>query len=285
MRSMTLYLYSGTYMNIDTLILQPLPYHEFIGYDRPGAGQSCKWCVKNTSGLYLAPGFMRFRPDRTDLREILEQTFDRQVYDESCFNCVGPRAYTEHIIRHRDANDPQLINLRLFEPYRLYPFMWVETLSIFHDVQPDTSLQLADFMKRCYSIHLFGHMSDQFNITRGSLIDLLFDRFDLGDLRPKIPNRDQLNNNVQFIHPSLYIYNHQKRGRFLGRDTIYLRLNQTISNENVRWNIDIHVSNGTTICSPTQSMFNLNQAQVNIVYTKCLMYHLNQHQLIHKPFI
>jgi hypothetical protein len=118
-------------------------------------------------------------------------------------------------------------------------------------------------MKRSYSLHLFGHVSDQLDVTRGSLIDRLFDRYDLGDLRPKIFNRNQSNNDVRLICPSLYIYTRRKQGRFLGRDVIYLRLNQTFGNEHVRWNITMHVSYGTVILPRRTSLSDLNQAQIN----------------------
>ena len=39
MRAISLYLYGGTYMDMDALILQPLPKEEFIGFDRSGAGE------------------------------------------------------------------------------------------------------------------------------------------------------------------------------------------------------------------------------------------------------
>jgi hypothetical protein len=61
-------------------------------------------------------------------------------------------------------------------------------------------------MERSYSLHLFGHVSDQLDVTRGSLIDRLFDRYDLGDLRPKIANRDRPNNDVRLIYPSFDVH-------------------------------------------------------------------------------
>jgi hypothetical protein len=182
------------------------------------------------------------------------------VYNPSCFTCVGPAPYTLHIIEDRNKNNSELINLKLLEPHRLYPYIWTETSIIFHKVEQDTTLELADLMKRSYSLHLFGHVSDTLDITRGSLIDRLFDRYDLGDLRPKIFNR---NNHIRLRCPSLYIYTRQKQGRFIGRDVIYLRLNQTFGNEHVRWNISMHVSNGRIILPRGTSLSNLTQAQIN----------------------
>ncbi|CAF2382267.1 unnamed protein product [Rotaria sp. Silwood2] len=262
-RGISLYLYGGTYIDMDILILQPLPRHEFIGFDRSDSSESCLWCVKNTLGLYLSPSLMRFRSRRKVLREILENTFDHQVYNESCFNCVGSKAFTEHIIQHRDMNDSQLINLKFFEPFRLYPFTWRKTLLIFHNVQKDASLQLADLMIRSYSLRFFGHISDQFSIVHGCLIAFLFDQLDLGVVRPKILNRGGKKTVARVIHLPLYIYTDRKQGRFLGRDVIYLRAGKRISDENVKWNISIHVSNGTIIYSNTSFLSNLNQAQIN----------------------
>src|SRR5579871_6657422 len=45
LRTIALYLYGGTYMDMDALILQPLPNEEFIGYDQSGADNQCEWCV------------------------------------------------------------------------------------------------------------------------------------------------------------------------------------------------------------------------------------------------
>jgi hypothetical protein len=268
LRTIAVYLYGGTYLDMDALILQPLPNEEFIGYDQIDPNERCVWCIGNTSNLYLAPGVIRFRPHRKVLRDILEEAFDSRVYNPSCFTCVGPRLYTLHIIEDRSNNDSELINLKLLEPHRLYPYIWTETSTIFEKVEQDTSLELADLMKRSYSLHLFGHISGKFDIVRGSLIDRLFDRYDLGNLRPKTFNQNQSKNHVYLMCPSLYVYTRQKQGRFLGRDVIYLRLNQTLGNEYVRWNITVYVSNGTVILPRTTSFWNLNQAQINRILNK-----------------
>jgi hypothetical protein len=263
LRTVALYLYGGTYLDMDALILQPLPNEEFVGFDRINPAHRCNWCVGNASNLYLAIGVMRFLPHREVLRHILEKTFDHRVYDPNCYSCLGPFPYTHRIIEDRKKNDSELTNLKLLEPHRLYPYIWTETATIFHKVEQDTSLELADLMKRSYSLHLFGHISGKFDIVRGSLIDRLFDQYDLGNLRPKNSNRNRSNNDVRVICPSLYIYTRRKQGRFLGRDVIYLRLNQTFSNEHVRWNITVYVSNGTVILPRTISLSNLTQAQIN----------------------
>ena len=263
MRAISLFRYGGTYMDMDALILQTLPREEFIGFDRSGAGDGCAWCAKNTSGLYLAPGFMRFRPNRTVLREILEDTFDRNRYDPTCFNCVGPKAFTEHILQHKERNSPDTNTLKLLEPHRLYPFMWKETLPIFQDVQTDTSLFVSDLMKRSYSLHFFGHMSDQHRIARGSIIDILMDRLDLGETRPKIVNRDPKTVVPSLIHLPIYVFTPKKQGRFVGRDVVYLRINKLFAAENVLWTLNVVVSNGTMHFPVRRSFHNLNQAEVN----------------------
>lgn len=265
MRAISLFLYGGTYIDMDALILQPLPREEFIGFDRSGAGDGCPWCAKNTSGLYLAPGFMRFRPNRSVLREILENTFNRLVYDEACFNCVGPKAFTEHIFLRREKNDTEIFNLKLLEPHRLYPFMWKETYAIFQEVHNDTSLLLADLMKRSYSLHFFGHMSDKYTVARGSIIDALFDRLDLGGIRPMIVNRDPVIFIPRLNHLPLYVYTPRKQGRFLGRDVIYLQLNKTFELENIKWSMNVFVSNGTLTYRHRRVLTDLNQAAVNSV--------------------
>ena len=266
-RTVALYLYGGTYMDMDALILQPFPRQEFIGLDRTGLGDDCPLCISNTSGLYLAPGVFRFRPHRSVLRRIHQQTFTTKVYDPSCFNCVGPKAYTFHITQSRQNNDFELVNLQLLEPHRLYPFMWNQPSLIFSRVQPDTSLELADLKKRSYSLHLFGHVSAALSIARGSLIDLLFNQLHLGNARSNASSvslsSDQSNINVQLIHPLLYVYSSRKQGRFVGRDVIFLRVRHTSTHSHLRWNITIHVHNGTIALPSRLSLSDLNQAQMN----------------------
>ena len=72
MKAIVMYLYGGTYMNMDRVILQPLPLHEFIGLYRSKDGDDCTWCLKNTSGLYPSFDFMRFRPGHKIFYEILD---------------------------------------------------------------------------------------------------------------------------------------------------------------------------------------------------------------------
>ena len=268
-RTVALYLYGGTYLDMDALVLQPFPRQEFIGLDQTEMGVQCPICIPNTAGLYLAPGVIRFRPRRSVLRRILQQTFTATAYDPSCFNCVGPKAYTFYITQSRQNNDAELLDLQLLEPDRLYPFMWTEPSLIFLRVQPYTSLELADLMKTSYSLHLFGHMSAELNIARGSLLDLLFDRLDLGNLRLNapsfFPSSDQLNVHAQLIHPLLYVYTPRKQGRFVGRDVIYLRVTHTFAHSDPRWNITIHVHNGTIVLPSHRSLVNLSQAEINLI--------------------
>ena len=264
-RTVVLYLYGGTYIAMDMLILQPLPYQEFLGYD-----QSCLRCANNTSELCVATSLMRFRSYHRVLRDILRDTYDRRVYNESCLDCLGTRPFTEHVLRHQQANPSSSMNLRIFEPHRFYPFVRSNISLVFHDVRRDTPLQLADLMKRSYSLHLFGKVSDRINIARGSLIDLLFDRYDLGDLRSGTPHRDSTNPEVALIRPSVYTYTRRKQGRFLGHDVIYLKLNEQLGRESVRWNVTVRVSNGTIHLSSHRSLTGLNQAHVNMLLSEML---------------
>ena len=162
------------------------------------------------------------------------------------------------------------MKLTIFEPHRFYPFVRSNISLVFHSVQRDTPLQLADLMKRSYSLHLFSKMSDPINIARGSLIDLLFDRHDLGDLRGSSPHRESANPDVGLIGPSVYIYTRRKQGRFLGRDAIYLKLNERLGRESVRWNVTVHVPNGTIHLSSHRSLTGLRQAHVNMLLSEML---------------
>jgi mannosyltransferase OCH1-like enzyme len=41
LRTIAVYLYGGTYLDMDALILQPLPNEKFIGYDQIDANEQC----------------------------------------------------------------------------------------------------------------------------------------------------------------------------------------------------------------------------------------------------
>ncbi|CAF4136652.1 unnamed protein product [Adineta steineri] len=268
MRLVLLFRYGGTYMDMDAIILQPLPKHEFIGLVPTKPMEKCLLCEKNKTDFHTQNGFMRFLPNRAVFLDILEDTFDRQVYKEYCYPCAGPLAVNKHIQQHINTNDSELIDLKLLETHRLFPFTWRESEPLFRNVQKDTSLQLDDIMKRSYSLHFFGHMSKKHIIAPGSLTDFLFDKLNLGNIQPEILKQDQLNKIVRLIHLPLYIYTSRKKGYFLGRNVIYVRLNQSLIDKNIKWTITIRVSNGSIIYSNTTSRSNLSQAQLNSILKK-----------------
>ena len=234
LRTMVLYLYGGTFIDMDLVVLQPLPAQEFL------ADQQCPGCV------------MRFRPRRPVFLWILQNRFNREVYDETCLDCVGSRVLTDYLLQE---NSP-LLNLTL------YPVASSNASALFHQARADTPLQLAALIKQSYSIHLFGQLTHGLSIARGSLVDLLLNRFDLGDFRLKVSRPDSPSSeSARFIHPSIYVDTRRTQGRFIGRDLIYLRSNREIS----RWNLTIHVANGTVFFPTQRSLSQLNQAEINLV--------------------
>ncbi|CAF3426699.1 unnamed protein product [Rotaria socialis] len=272
---MSLYLYGGTFIDMDVIILQPLPAYEFIGLDRLDSGNNCSWCLKNRSGLYMATSLMRFRCHHTLLRQIILTTFNVQVYNAYCLDCTGAKAFTENFNRYQGQNGSGLANFKILEPYRLYPFMSKETSAIFHSMQNDLSLLSADLMKKSYALPFFGHISDKFIIKNDSLMGSLNNQLNLGIIRPKSSFQGQTNTRTRLIHRPVYIFTNRNQGRFHGHDAVYLKLDSTLARKNIKWNLNIHVSRGMIIYSDRTSLANLGQAQVNTILNK-LVYKPNE---------
>ena len=191
-----LYRYGGTYLDMDMIILRPLPLYGFLGSN---VKENCSFS-----------SLMRLRPGQTNLT-------------------------------------------------RMNVTMALDPLSIFDQVDRDTSLQLADLSKRFYSISLSDQQTNQKSITKGSLIDLLLHRYDLGELRSTV-------HSSVLIHPMIYIDTRRKQGRFIGHDVIYLRIGKT----NRRWNMTVDVTNGTILLPNGKSLNNLNQAEVNLIFNQMI---------------
>ena len=265
-RLLLLYRYGGTFLNMDTVLLRPLPDYEFIESDRPTVDENCTSCPTNTSGFHLTSDLMRFRPRRLFLRVMFEQSFNSRSFNRSCVDCVTSRILTEHFLRHRSDNTSEWTNVTLLQRAAHYLEMQLNSSSMFHDVQHDTSLQLDDLIRRRHALHLLDEINGRRGIARGSLVDLLFDRLDLGNARLNIPKRAHTRANIGLVHPSVYVDTGKKQGQFIGADVIYLRSEQVVDKETIRWNVKIAVSNGTIILPAGASLFDLSQAQVNRLF-------------------
>jgi hypothetical protein len=83
LRLLLLYRYGGTFLNMDTVLLRPLPDHEFIESDRLTVDENCTSCVLNTTGFHLTSDLMRFRPRWLFVRDMFEQSFKTRSFNRS----------------------------------------------------------------------------------------------------------------------------------------------------------------------------------------------------------
>lgn len=264
-KAMLLYLYGGNYIDLDMVLLQPLPKHPFVGLDRSVTGDDCSWCIKNRSGLYLSTRLMQFHFYRKFLRKILENAFGFHINNDSCIECVESQAYAEHIIVNRSMNTTDLNDLKIIEPQRFYPFVAKDMKLIFHDKNRDKSLLLADLMKRSYAFRFFGHITDSFKVASDSVMDYLLNQFNLGVIQPKSMVNEETNKFSGLINSPIYIYTKKKQGRFYGHDAIYLKADAASASGHMQWNVNISAVNGTVTYSTTNLFSRLTLADVNVM--------------------
>ncbi|KAF7728199.1 hypothetical protein EC973_006593 [Apophysomyces ossiformis] len=261
-RLFLLYNYGGTYMDMDALWIRvsPDPHLEFIGSDYATVESDLEWTLDD-EGLYLPQGVMRFKRGWRFFREIAESAFSSYTYDPECFNCHGPKAITTYIRGHRQAVEANGFTILPREV--LYPAGYQEVNKFFAP-NPLAEQELkSKLIVSSWNIHLFGKMTNHLDIKFGSVIDLLFKRFDLD-----IPHRDIQTRSIisstntwmvplQLVTPRTYIYRaytasipkeHEKPwndtslGKFQGLDVIYVRGGPSICN---LVKVEAKVSRGT----------------------------------------
>ncbi|KAL0081599.1 galactosyltransferase-domain-containing protein [Phycomyces blakesleeanus] len=211
-----LYSYGGTYMDMDALWLRapPDPNLEFIGSDYSSVWSDREWTL-NDKNLYLPQGLMRFKRGWTLFREMAESSFSSYAYDPKCFNCHGPKAITSYVREHRAPLEAA--NFTILPRHVLYPASYLE---IYKYLLPNPKAEAELKSLESWNIHLFGKMTNSLDIQPGSIIDVLFKRFDLGRHHP--------NGSWQIMGPSQHLYHtgtwlDAPPGRFQGLDTIYIR--------------------------------------------------------------
>ncbi|KAI8364433.1 hypothetical protein BD560DRAFT_355051 [Blakeslea trispora] len=180
-RCLLLYHYGGTYMDMDALWIRVPPYPiEFIGSDYSQVISDRSWTLDD-QGLYLPQGVMRFKRGWRLFREMAEAAFSAYLYDPECFNCGGPKAITSYV-RPRRALLTQA-GLTILPPHVLYPYNY---LDIHQLLQPNPlALQtLKTQLHTSWNIHLFGKMTNHLPVQPGSMIDVVFEQFDLGLIGP-----------------------------------------------------------------------------------------------------
>ncbi|OZJ05621.1 hypothetical protein BZG36_01506 [Bifiguratus adelaidae] len=288
MRYLLLYKYGGTYMDMDALWIRPPPDSDiqFIGADFSNVKSDTIWTLDD-SGMYLAPGVMRFQRAWTAFREVGEEAFS-PTYRADCFNCVGPRAITTYVRDHRSALEEA--GLVILPNEVLYPLNYMKIHEL---LQPDP---LAEYdlrtrlMTTSWSIHLFGKMTNGLPIQEGSVVDVVFKKFDLG-----IPHQSEAvsYSRPKLVGPRTYVYRslsaiqsmtlrynthtlQPKPGSFQGLDAIYIRggpatykqvqFTFTVSKGKVRLRKGVDFNRNTvTLMNPSQ--MSLNALLANLIYT------------------
>lgn len=158
LRFVFLFKYGGTYLDMDAPWVRSPPDSklEFIGADWSTVASDVEWTLDDT-GMYLAPGVMRFRSGWDMFREIAESSFVVGRYRPECFNCVGPRAITGYVKTRRRRLEEG--GLTILPSKVLYPKNWVHAEEL---VQPkgrgEARKELEAIIEGSWSIHLFGKM-------------------------------------------------------------------------------------------------------------------------------
>lgn len=248
-RCLLLYNYGGTYMDMDALWIRvpPDPNLEFIGSDYSSLVSDREWTL-DEDGLYLPQGLMRFKRGWSLFREMCEYAFSSYTYDPECFNCHGPKAITSYVRNHRAALEAA--GFTILPQEVLYPASYLE-VHRFLLPSPLAEQELkTKIVVNSWNIHLFGKMTNNLPVQSGSLVDLVFKRFNLD-----IPHRDARTQSVvsstgswtvpfKLVGPKTYVYREsppfthippesqlsRKKalqrpapGKFQGLETIYVR--------------------------------------------------------------
>lgn len=243
MRYLLIYKYGGTYMDMDALWIRSPPDDnlEFIGADYATLKSDADWTL-DSDGMYLAPGVMRFRKGWTAFKDIAEAAFSPS-YNPACFNCVGPRAITIYVKNNRKPMEAA--GFTIVPNNVLYPVNYVEVHKL---LEPDALAEHElryNIMAKSWSIHLFGKMTNHLPVQSGSVVDLVFKKFDLDiahidtSTHNVISSTGQMKTPFTLVGPKNYIYRtssasekvgiphsdalQQVPGTFQGLDVIFVR--------------------------------------------------------------
>ncbi|GAA5821862.1 hypothetical protein JCM3770_000620 [Rhodotorula araucariae] len=179
LRYLFLFKFGGTYLDMDAPWIRSPPDSklEFIGADHSTLSSDVDWTLDET-GMYLAPGVMRFRRGWALFRDIIEAAFSPS-YSPDCFNCVGPRAITTAVRARR--YQLELHGLTIVPPHVLYPRNWLAAHELVRALPPGAAAaQRARRADESWSIHLFGKMTNHLRIQPRSIVAEAFGRFSLG---------------------------------------------------------------------------------------------------------
>ncbi|KAF9584583.1 hypothetical protein BGW38_005937 [Lunasporangiospora selenospora] len=166
-----LYKYGGLYMDMDALWTRAPQDRmtEFIGADLSDSPEDLSWALDDQNN-YLATGLMRFQRGRAMFRHIAERYFTITTYDPSCFNCYGPKAFTQYVKSHQQV----LISngMQILPREGLYPYNWKEAEGAIKKTRPpvDPEQELVRIEERGIGLHLYGKVTSKKPIEDGSVV-------------------------------------------------------------------------------------------------------------------
>ncbi|KAI8084013.1 uncharacterized protein B0P05DRAFT_41190 [Gilbertella persicaria] len=177
-RCLLLYNYGGTYMDMDALWIRAPPDQqlEFIGSDYSQVHSDRAWTL-DQEGLYLPQGLMRFKRGWKLFREMAEGAFSAYNYDPECFNCGGPKAITSYVRERRTVLEEG--GLTILPRQVLYPYNYLEIHKLLQPsalAEQELKTKIEPFS---WNIHMFGKMTNHLPVQPHSVIDLVFQKFDL----------------------------------------------------------------------------------------------------------
>ena len=159
--------FGGIYLDADAVILQPLPSQgAYVGRDHVNVDR-CHWCPQDTLTLrnyYIAPGVII--SEKGLFSTLIEETFRVETYNSSCFNCVGPLAFTNFILLHGER-------FQILPEHYFYPLDYEDIHAVFAEsLEASATSQILRYGS--LSLHLYGHVTRKLTVHRKSVLHQLF---------------------------------------------------------------------------------------------------------------
>jgi len=212
--------YGGIYLDADAVILQPLPLQgSYVGRDHVNVHR-CSWCPQDVLTLrnyYIAPGVII--SEKGVFSSLIEKTFCVKTYNSSCFNCVGPLAFTNFILRDG-------ARFEVVPEYYFYPLDYEDIPAVFaQSREASNTAQILRYVS--LSLHLYGRVTRKLTIHRRSVLHQIFQLQSF--IRPKSVStfwcrvQDQMCQGISRYHAEVkiksfgpIIYSHGKDKIFTG---------------------------------------------------------------------
>jgi GT2 family glycosyltransferase len=172
-RFCVLYLEGGIYSDFDAILLNRISEHEsFIGRDSSGALGKCQWCLPG-GDLYLAPGLMGAHKGAEIPHRALDIAFEKEAYDPTIFNLVGPIAVTK---AYREI----LSGIHVYDRHVLYPYNHMDAWKLLKE-NVDAQGIVNALSRSSLSLHLYGHKTRHLPVEEPSIASIALAQFSIVD--------------------------------------------------------------------------------------------------------